>query len=109
MKSVYMMERPRAPKTGTGKRERAVKTVWALQSPLFPDAPPIFLLCATDDEPGFPAHVISLYNRWFEAKHSAGMHLFARGGHGFGSGTKKNTTGNWIDQFMNWLGSEGFM
>jgi acetyl esterase/lipase len=79
------------------------------QSPLFPDAPPIFLLCATDDELGFPSHVISLYNRWFQAKRSAEMHLFAKGGHGFGTGTVKNTTDKWLDQFVKWLQVEDLM
>ncbi|RYY09776.1 MAG: alpha/beta hydrolase [Chitinophagaceae bacterium] len=79
------------------------------QSPIQPDAPPIFLLCASDDEFGFPVHVISLYNRWFNAKRPVEMHIFSKGGHGFGPGTIQNTTYRWVDQLVKWLEAEGFI
>jgi acetyl esterase/lipase len=80
----------------------------AIQSDVLPDAPPLFLACTQDDEFGFAAHAIRLYNKWYQAKRPAEMHLFVKGGHGFGIGNKSNTTYNWIEKFTDWLTVEGF-
>lgn len=79
------------------------------QAPLLADAPPIFLVCATDDDFGFAPHSVSLYNKWYAAKRPVEMHLFAKGGHGFGVGNAGNTTFGWVDQFGRWLTTEGLM
>jgi len=73
------------------------------------DAPPLFLACAQDDEFGFGKHAIGMYNNWYDAKRPVEMHLFVKGGHGFGVGTPKNTTHHWIDKFGEWLVLEGVM
>jgi acetyl esterase/lipase len=67
------------------------------------DAPPIYLVCAQDDEFGFSAHAINLYDKWYKAKRPVEMHLFSKGGHGFGVGDPTNTTHNWLDHFSDWL------
>lgn len=79
------------------------------QAQLLADAPPIFLVCATDDDFGFAPHSVSLYNKWYAAKRPVEMHLFAKGGHGFGVGNAGNTTFGWVDQFGRWLTTEGLM
>lgn len=79
------------------------------QSPLMSDAPPIFMVCATDDEFGFPQHLISLYNKWYASNRSVELHLFAKGGHGFGVGSQQNTTDKWLDLFVKWLTVEDLM
>lgn len=73
------------------------------------DAPPLFILCAQDDEFGFASHAIRMYNKWYEASRPAEMHLFSKGGHGFGMGDPTNTTNNWIDRFSDWLVSQKLM
>lgn len=67
------------------------------------DSPPLFIVCAQDDEFGFVTHAIGLYNRWYAAKRPVEMHLFSSGGHGFGIGSSANTTHNWIDRLFDWL------
>jgi acetyl esterase/lipase len=67
------------------------------------DAPPLFILCAQDDEFGFVTHAIKLYNKWYASGRPAEMHLFTKGGHGFGTGDPSNTTHNWIERFAEWL------
>ena len=36
------------------------------------------------------------------------IHLFARGGHGFGMTRKNQPTDRWIDLFGAWLADQGF-
>src|SRR5690606_4483864 len=76
------------------------------QFALKPDAPPIFMVCATDDEFGFALHLLSLYKKWHASKSTAELHIFAKGGHGFGIGSQENTTDKWLELFVKWLGSE---
>jgi acetyl esterase/lipase len=67
------------------------------------DAPALFLACTQDDEFGFAQHAIRIYNKWDAAGRSVEMHLFAKGGHGFGVGNPENTTGSWMKIFHEWL------
>jgi acetyl esterase/lipase len=48
------------------------------------DAPPLFLLFAGDDALVPPGDSIRLYSAWRAAGKSAELHVYARGGHGFG-------------------------
>ncbi len=73
------------------------------------DAPSLYILCAQDDEFGFASHAIRMYNKWHAASRPAEMHLFSKGGHGFGMGDPTNTTQNWIDRFSDWLVSQKLM
>jgi len=73
------------------------------------DAPPLFLACTQDDEFGFATHAIRLYNKWYESKRPVEMHLFTKGGHGFGVGNPSNTTFNWMDLFNKWLVTQGLV
>jgi acetyl esterase/lipase len=49
------------------------------------DAPPMFITAATDDQLGLVPVSIGLYEKWTATKKSAEMHLYAKGGHGFGA------------------------
>jgi acetyl esterase/lipase len=80
-----------------------------IQSSVLSDAPPLFLACAQDDEFGFATHAITLYNKWYAAKRPVEMHLFVKGGHGFGVGNPSNTTYKWIDRLGEWLGVQGLV
>jgi acetyl esterase/lipase len=101
-------------KYNTNTRPDFIAPVYAdipesIQSTVLSDAPPLFLACAQDDEFGFVTHTISIYSKWYAAKRPVEMHLFAGGGHGFGVGSKNNTTYNWIEQFGKWLTVQGLM
>lgn len=80
----------------------------SLQSNVLPDAPPMFLVCASDDGLGLTTHSISLYNKWYAAKKSVEMHLYAKGGHGFGMNVQNIPTDGWIERFYDWLKFQGF-
>jgi dipeptidyl aminopeptidase/acylaminoacyl peptidase len=44
--------------------------------------------------------------RLFERKISVEMHLFPKGGHGFGMGRKTDGTDQWLPLFVAWLGRQ---
>ncbi len=73
------------------------------------DAPPMFIAAATDDSLGLAPQSISLYQRWTAANKSAELHMYAKGGHGFGMHTQNIPTDHWIDRFADWLQLKGFL
>lgn len=73
------------------------------------DAPPMFIAAATDDNLGLAPVSIGLYQKWTAAKGSAELHMYAKGGHGFGMRTHNLPTDHWIDRFADWLELEGFL
>jgi acetyl esterase/lipase len=73
------------------------------------DAPPMFILAATDDQLGLAPHSISLYNDWTAAKKPAELHLYSKGGHGFGMRKQNLPSDGWISLFADWLGAQGLL
>ena len=73
------------------------------------DAPPMFIAAATDDSLGLAPQSIALYQQWTAANKSAELHMYAKGGHGFGMHTQHIPTDHWIDRFADWLQLEGFL
>jgi acetyl esterase/lipase len=83
---------------GAGREEVAVPA----------DAPPLFLLCAVDDEMA-ATRSLQLYSAWKAAGHSVELHIYARGGHGFGMQQLGQPTDTWIERFGDWLTGLGLM
>ncbi len=73
------------------------------------DAPPMFLAAASDDGLDLAPHSVALYRTWLNAKKSVEMHMYARGGHGFGMKTQKMPSDQWIDRFGDWLQQQGWL
>lgn len=80
-----------------------------LQTDIPTDAPPIFIAAASDDNLGLAPHSVDLYNKWIAAKHPAELHMYVKGGHGFGMRKQNLPTDTWIDRFEDWLKVEGFL
>ncbi|MBS1598292.1 MAG: alpha/beta hydrolase [Bacteroidetes bacterium] len=70
------------------------------------DAPPVFLAHASDDKLVPVARSIHFYEEWTKAGRHAEMHIFEKGGHGFGVTRKGLPVDNWIGMFFQWLKSE---
>jgi len=68
------------------------------------DAPPLFIAGAVDDaltaEPS-----PQLFAAWRKAERPVEMHMYGRGGHGFGMVKQGLPSDFWIDQFHAWLSS----
>ena len=73
------------------------------------DAPPLFILAATDDQLNLAADSVRLYQQWAAAKKPVELHMFAEGGHGFGMRKLGKPTDKWIEQFGEWLTWRGLM
>jgi len=73
------------------------------------DAPPMFIVAATDDQLGLAPDSIGLYQAWTAAGKSAELHMYAKGGHGFGARKQNIPTDTWLDRFADWLDLQGFL
>ena len=68
------------------------------------DAPPLFILCADDDDMASPISV-ELYSKWRSARRPVELHIYSQGGHGFGMERQGFTADDWISRFDEWLNS----
>jgi acetyl esterase/lipase len=73
------------------------------------DAPPMFVAAATDDSLGLAPQSVALYMQWTRAHKPAELHIYAKGGHGFGMRKQNLPTDHWIDRFADWLDQQGFL
>ena len=80
---------------------------WAIKGSVPSDAPPMFILAASDD--GLASHSVGLYQDWSKAKKSAELHLLAKGGHGFGMRKQNLPSDRWIERFADWLDGQGLL
>ena len=72
------------------------------------DAPPLFVAVAADD-PFFGNGETGIIKSWLAAKRPAELHLFERGGHGFGMYPKETTSTGWFEEFARWLDMHGML
>lgn len=70
---------------------------------------PMFVCAASDDQLKLAPRSIQLYNKWLEAGQSAELHMYAKGGHGFGTGKQNLPVDSWIQRFEEWLAFQGFL
>jgi acetyl esterase/lipase len=75
--------------------------------PVPADAPPLFTCIAQDDRMLFKV-VEGLYADWSNADRPAELHIFAKGGHGFGMVKQGRPVDRWIELFGDWLVDHGF-
>jgi acetyl esterase/lipase len=73
------------------------------------DSPPLFIGAAQDD-PQLPAsNSAEVFQRWTNAGAPAELHIFERGGHGFGFRRHGSTSDAWPTAFRTWLTTHGLM
>ena len=73
------------------------------------NAPPLFIAAASDDQLGFNIGSAELYLDWVKNKHSAELHLYSKGGHGFVAFKSGNPVDSWNDRFADWLYANNFI
>jgi len=76
--------------------------------PVPQDAPPLFEVVAVDDPIMFP-RALGIFNQWTAAGKSAELHVYEKGGHGFGLGQKDMPVGKWSEVFATWMADHGFL
>ena len=85
----------------------AIYTPWSGEAvPV--NAPPLFILVAGDD--GLTSNgSLQMYSAWKSAGKSAELHIYSKGGHGFGMQKRNLPADSWIDRFGDWMESQGLM
>ena len=78
-------------------------------APVPPDAGPIFIVCAADDPIVPPSNSVTVNQAWKNGGHSAELHVFDKGGHGFGMHPRGMPVDHWIDLFGYWLQAQGLL
>jgi acetyl esterase/lipase len=79
------------------------------EAPVPADAPPMFIVAATDDQLGLAPDSLKLYSQWLAAKKSVELHLYSKGGHGFGMRKQNLPSDQWIERFGEWLQVQGLL
>ena len=73
------------------------------------NAPPLLIVCASDDPLGLAAPAIDLYSVWLEKKRPVALQMYSQGGHGFGMRKQGLPSDQWIQRFYDWSVAEGFV
>ncbi len=71
------------------------------------DAPPMLVICATDDPLGLAQGSVDLYSNWLKNSKTTGLHMYSKGGHGFGMKKQGLPSDDWISRFHEWSIAEG--
>lgn len=85
---------------------RASEDAWSLDTYAAADAPPTILFSSANDPITPPGHNIALFEALRRAGASVEMHIFDRGGHGWGLGTPDQTLSRWPELFAAWLDTQ---
>lgn len=64
---------------------------------------PIFVCVAGDDQLKMMPMSISIYKKWFDAGQPAELHIYEKGGHGFGMSEQGLPVDSWYERFGDWL------
>jgi acetyl esterase/lipase len=81
----------------------------AARKPADGAAPPAFIAVAADDGLVPPSLSMDMYRSWNAAKRPVELHIYEKGGHGFGIATKQMTTDLWFAEFIAWMQGRGLM
>ncbi|HZT69845.1 MAG TPA: alpha/beta hydrolase [Terriglobia bacterium] len=78
-------------------------------SPVPLNVPPLFIALADDDPLVAPISGARLYEAWHAAGKPAELHIFAKGGHGFGMKKQNLPSDEWVHLFKTWLSTLGYL
>lgn len=82
----------------------------ALKNTAVPDdAPPLFIAAASDDQLGLAPNSVETYSNWLKNGKSAELHVYSKGGHGFGMRKLDLPVESWIDRYGDWLKLQGML
>ncbi|MXP29563.1 alpha/beta hydrolase fold domain-containing protein [Porphyrobacter algicida] len=87
---------------------RAAENAWSLDKLAHRGAPPTILFSASDDPIAPPGHNLALYQALHEAGAPAELHIFEKGGHGWGLGRPNEILSQWPEIFDAWITRRNF-
>jgi acetyl esterase/lipase len=92
-----------------GKEPSAEKmTEYSSEFQVSDETPPTFLVHASDDQVVKSENSIVFYQALLKNNVAAEMHIYEKGGHGFGL-NNKTTKDVWMDRCKNWLDANGWL
>lgn len=71
--------------------------------------PPVFIVAANDDPQVPSAESVNIFQKWNQAKLPAELHLYEKGGHGFGMRPQNLPVDNWPLVLEDWLVNRGYI
>ena len=74
-----------------------------------PEAPPLFIGAAQDDAQLPAVNSVEIFERWTKADRPAELHIYEKGGHGFGFRRHNLPADQWPSSFRAWLESNGYL
>jgi len=108
MKEEFTHQGSRNNLIGKGSDQNLVKQ-YSNELHVTPDTPPTFLVLADNDTGVVPRNSIEFYTALKINKVPAEMHIFNKGGHGFGMKKNNIPADHWPELFMDWLQSAGII
>jgi acetyl esterase/lipase len=90
------------------KRTPAQEIHYSADRQVTRQTPPTFLVHAQDDDVVPVQNSLAFYQACLHHKVPAEMHLYPRGGHGFGM-NNPSTKDLWMDRLQNWLAANGWL
>lgn len=73
------------------------------------DTPPAFLIHADDDKTVLPENSILFYQGLRKAGIPAELHIYRKGGHGFGTRSTAGPAARWLEDCLMWMKQMGFL
>ncbi|HOK65560.1 MAG TPA: alpha/beta hydrolase [Anaerohalosphaeraceae bacterium] len=73
------------------------------------DTPPTFLIHADDDKTVLPENSILFYQGLRKAGIPAELHIYRKGGHGFGTRPTAGPAAGWLEDCLKWMKQMGFL
>jgi hypothetical protein len=70
---------------------------------------PLFVAVASDDGLGLMPHSLNIYTKWHDAGQPVELHVYEKGGHGFGMRKQGLPTDTWYERFADWMGLQGLL
>jgi acetyl esterase/lipase len=105
MSDPYAHHRSRWGLLGSRKKEEAMRDSMSLEKHVRKDMPPVFIVACKDDEVVDYHNSLLLYDAMQRQALPCELHLFDKGGHGFGASDDKagKEASAWKSAFLNWL------
>ncbi|MEZ4776544.1 MAG: GDSL-type esterase/lipase family protein [Bacteroidia bacterium] len=70
---------------------------------------PAFIAVASDDQLGMTPFSLNIYKKWLDAGQPAELHVYEKGGHGFGMRVQNLPADTWYERFGEWIRSQGYL
>lgn len=87
----------------------AMRRAYSVDTQVNERTPPTFLVQASDDPIAVTDHPLIMFSALRAAKIPAELHIFERGGHGFGLGVPGTPAAAWPTLFLAWIRGRGLL